>query len=37
MRSAPSAEFRFSAAIDGSAIQSWSRLTASSCRAAISF
>ena len=32
----PAAEFRFSAAIDGSAIQSCSRFTASSCRAAIS-
>ena len=37
MRSAPAAEFKLSAAIDGSAIQSWSRFTASSWRAAISF
>src|SRR2546423_7518528 len=32
MYSAPSAEFRFSAAIDGSLIQSWRRFTASSWR-----
>src|ERR1043166_8229748 len=36
MYSAPSAEFRFSAAIDGSLIQSCNRFTASSWRFAIS-